>query len=218
MQVWNACGNDDYGKIVKLLILTGQRREEIGGLRRSEIDLDQRLIRLPPARCKNGKTMIKRKIAFHIVPLSAEAMAIIEAIPRGTSDFVFGPTGCGFKGWSAAKKALDARIAACAGKPLAKWLIHELRHTVATHLVESRRDAPGEKPYSLCAPHIAEAIRNHLSGHKGGIKGRYNHATYLEEKREALDLWAAHAARLVSRPVAGAAKQAASRSSSVTAA
>src|SRR5262245_11608399 len=58
-QMWNACGDDDYGKIVKLLILSGQRREEIGDLRWSEIDLDERLIKLRPARCKNGKTMIK---------------------------------------------------------------------------------------------------------------------------------------------------------------
>ena len=69
-----------------------------------------------------------------------------------------------------------------------------------THLVESRRDAPGGKPYSFCAPHIAEAITNHLSGHKSGIGGRYNHASYLEEKREALDLWGAHIARLVAAP------------------
>src|SRR5262245_37902688 len=196
-QVWNACGNDDFGCIVKLLILTGQRKTEIGDLRWSEIDMDERLIKLSPARCKNGKSMIKRKIAFHVVPLSAEAIAIIEAVPRGTSDFVFGRFGTGFKGFALAKKALDTRIAAGAGKPLAQWVVHEIRHAVTTHLVESRRDAPGEKPYSFCAPHIAEAITNHLSGHKAGIGGKYNHATYLEEKREALDLWGA---RLVARP------------------
>src|SRR5262245_7453277 len=90
------------------LILTGQRRDENRALRWSEIDMDERLIRLPPRRCKNGKTMIKRKIAFHVVPL-----AINEAMPRGTSDFVF-------------------------GKLLAHWVLHELRHSVTTHLIESR--------------------------------------------------------------------------------
>src|SRR5262245_41123148 len=103
-------------------------------------------------------------------------MAIIEAVPRGNRELVFGRTGGGFNGWDAAKKKLDARIAARTGKPLAKWVIHELRHSVTTHLVESRRNAPGEKPYSLCAPHIAEAITNHLSGHQAGIGGSKRNA------------------------------------------
>jgi integrase len=52
--IWHALPDSDYGKIVKLLILTGQRREEIGALRRTEVDLEELVITLPPERTKNG--------------------------------------------------------------------------------------------------------------------------------------------------------------------
>jgi integrase len=69
--VWHALPDSDYGAIVKLLILTGQRREEIGALRRSEVDLEELVIALPPERTKNGRP--------HEVPLSKPALAILSA-------------------------------------------------------------------------------------------------------------------------------------------
>jgi integrase len=81
-QVWHAAGDDHYGTIVKLLILTGLRREEIGGLRWSEVDLAARLIQLPPRRSKNGRA--------HIVPLSDPAITLLRAVPRRADrDLVF---------------------------------------------------------------------------------------------------------------------------------
>src|SRR5262249_42510354 len=53
--VWNATGEDDFGRIVRLLILTGCRRQEIGSLRWSEIDLAKGTITIPAERCKNGR-------------------------------------------------------------------------------------------------------------------------------------------------------------------
>ena len=95
--VWNACdGDDDFSRIVRLLILTGQRRAEIGDLAWPEIDLEKRQIELPETRTKNGSS--------HIVPLSDEALAILAAIPaRHGRDLVFGSGVGGFSGWSKAK-------------------------------------------------------------------------------------------------------------------
>jgi integrase len=101
--VWTACLDDDYGRIVKLLILTGQRKSEIGDLSWGEAELQKRQIDLPSERTKNRLP--------HIVPLSDEALAILEEIPRRHArEFLFGEGSRGFQGWSGAKKALDARI------------------------------------------------------------------------------------------------------------
>jgi integrase len=109
--IWRACGDDDYGRIVRLLILTGQRREEIGGLRWSEIDTDR--IVLPGGRTKNKRD--------HILPLAPQALALF---PECGGDYVFGTRG--FVSWSRGKSALDA---ACS---VAGWRLHDVRRTVAT--------------------------------------------------------------------------------------
>jgi integrase len=113
--IWRACDDSDYGRIVRLLILTGQRREEIGGLRRNEIDTDR--ISLPGERTKN-----KRE---HIIPLSAQAIALL---PERGGDWVFGTRG--FVRWSHGKSALDA------ASGVAGWRLHDLRRTVATMMAD----------------------------------------------------------------------------------
>jgi integrase len=177
--VWHAAGDDKaaigssgqaYGTIVRLLILTGQRRNEIGGLRWPEIDLGGRLIKLPAERTKNGRP--------HDVPLSDPAWELLRAMPHriGPHDTVFSTAKTGFTDHSRAKHALDARL-----RPMAPWVLHDLRRSVATHMAEIG-----------IAPHIIEAILNHVSGHKAGVAGVYNRAVYEREKRMALDLWGAH--------------------------
>jgi integrase len=174
-QVWRAAGDDPYGTIIKLLILTGQRREEIGGLRWSEVDFVAGLIRLPAGRVKNGRP--------HDVPLSDPAIALLRAVPvMAGRDFVFGSGVNGFSGFSIPKRALDARI----GKAMPPWVIHDLRRSCATHMAEIG-----------VQPHIIEAVLNHISGHKAGIAGIYNRASYEKEKRQALDLWAEQVTVLV---------------------
>jgi integrase len=76
--IWKAAPDDDYGRIVKLLMLTGQRRDEIGALRWSEIDFDAKLIASSSTRTKNG--------IEHRIPLSGEAIAILKGCssPRST--------------------------------------------------------------------------------------------------------------------------------------
>ena len=164
--VWQAAPDNSYGRIVKLLTLTGQRRDEIGALRWSEIDMDKKLITLSAARTKNG--------VEHQLPLSDPAMLELEACPR-EHDLLFGYGQTGFAGWSRPKRVLDA---ACG---VQDWVIHDLRRTVATRMADIG-----------IQPHIIEAVLNHVSGHRAGVAGIYNRSTYAAEKRAALDAWANH--------------------------
>src|SRR5262249_25025376 len=123
-QVWKALPDGDYGNIVRLLILTGQRRDAIGDLRWSEIDQEHEAIHLPGERTKNGKD--------HTVPLSPLAKSIIDKIPQGQDrEFVFGTGAGGFSGWSQSKDRLDAKL-----KGVKPWRLHDLRRTAATGMAE----------------------------------------------------------------------------------
>jgi integrase len=184
-EVWAALEEDQFGDIVRLLILTGQRREEIGSLRWSEIDFERGLIVLPPLRTKNK--------GLHELPLSSLAQAVLKRQPhrknddKSARDFVFGHGAGGFSGWSDRKARLDQRILDTRGKadPKAKqmldWRLHDLRRTAATVMADKLG----------VLPHIIEAILNHVSGHRSGVAGVYNRARYEAEMREALDQWAA---------------------------
>src|SRR5262245_28411700 len=183
--IWRALGQDDYGAIVKLLILSGCRRDEIGGLRWDEIDLDAGTITLPPERTKSRRE--------HLVPLSSNAAKILIAQPRRTKpdgtprDHIFGNgTDRGFSGWSKAKRALDRRIAEM--QPIASWVPHDFRRLISTALHE-RFGTP---------PNVVEAVLGHVSGHRAGVRGVYNRAEYFEERRRALQRWGNHIAELVS--------------------
>ena len=102
--IWNEAGQGDYGAIVRLLILTGQRREEVGGMLWSEIDLDKRIWRIEAERTKNGLP--------HDVPLSAPALELLRGLERRDGRaLVFGSRTGPFQGWSNAKSALDSRAA-----------------------------------------------------------------------------------------------------------
>jgi integrase len=174
--IWAALGTTSYGDIVRLLALTGQRRDEIGSLRWSEVNTDKALVSLPAERTKNGRP--------HDVPLSPEALAILKARPRlAGREYVFGANG--FAGWSNCKRELDARIAAKGA--ISPWRLHDLRRTVSTRM----HDELG------IAPHIVEAVLNHVSGHKGGVAGTYNHAQYVKQKAVALARWAEHLGAIV---------------------
>jgi len=175
--IWNGLKNNDFGAIVKLLILTGQRAGEIAGLRWSEVRKDA--IVLPPERTKNARQ--------HTVPLSEPLRAILDVqTPRQDRDFIFGRTGRSFSGWSKSKRELDERIREMTGSSLSPWTLHDLRRSAATHMADLG-----------VAPHIIEAILNHASGHKAGVAGIYNRACYGVEKGQALDRWAEHVLAVV---------------------
>src|SRR5215213_1316050 len=109
--IWQACGDDDYGRIVQLLILTGQRREEVGGMRWAEIDLAAARWCIPSERTKNHRP--------HEVALTAPALKIIRVLLRRPGrPFLFGEGQGPFQGWSKARAGLDRRAAAAAGRPL----------------------------------------------------------------------------------------------------
>jgi integrase len=115
-------------------------------------------------------------------------VALLAAHPRRPKrDLIFGDTESRpFSGWSRARLALDVRISEArtdAGNltPLAPFTLHDLRRSMATRLGDLG-----------IQPHVIEALLNHISGSKSGVAGIYNRATYAAEKRQAVDIWAAH--------------------------
>jgi integrase len=176
--IWRACGEDDYGKIIRLLMLTGCRRNEIGGLRQNEIDRDSATITLPADRVKNAHT--------HTLPLLPLAQRIIDSVAERTGrDSLFGDrSAAGFTAWSAAKAELDKRL----GSKVAAWRLHDLRRTAATWLAE----------HGNIEPHIIEATLNHYSGHRAGVAGTYNRAPYERQIKNALSVWADHLQSIIS--------------------
>lgn len=175
VSIWRATGEArDFDRILRLLLLTGQRREEVADMRWSELDLQGALWRLPPERTKNGRP--------HDVPLAPAVLEILVAVPvREVRDLLFGEGVGGFSGFSKAKDVLDMR----AGFAM-PWRIHDLRRTCSTGMNEIG-----------VQPHVVEAVLNHVSGSRAGVAGVYNRASYATEKRAALDAWAAHVTAVV---------------------
>jgi integrase len=174
--IWDVLGSDDYSAIIRLLVLTGQRRDEIGSLCWSEVTDDQ--IVLPPQRTKNNRG--------HRIPIVPAVRAILEGRER-SSVFVFGRHPAKpFSGWGVSKAGLDRRIKE-AGHRLEPWRLHDLRRSLSTAM----HDELG------VPPHVVEAVLNHVSGHKAGVAGIYNRAVYEREARIALTRWADHVLAVV---------------------
>ena len=197
-EIWRAAGDaaSPYGTIVRLLILTGQRRGEVAGMTWGELSDDLATWTLPGERTKNG--------ARTPFPSARQARDLLRALlsrrcERGQACLrerrarrlvLPGAVGTPFAGWSKAKRALDkaimdarAKAAAAAGErpaPLVPWSVHDLRRTVATGL--QRLGVRLE---------VTEAVLNHISGSRGGIAGVYQRHDWAAEKRAALDAWAA---------------------------
>jgi integrase len=173
----------DYAAMLKLLLLTGARRDEIARLRWSEIDIDAALVRLPGERTKNGRP--------HTMPLSPPALAILVdrvSTSQPGRDFVFGTNGHGFVDFSGARADFDRRLSTIPNGNIAqRWTLHDFRRTISTRLHGA--------PFSV-APHVVEALLGHVSGHRSGVAGTYNRQDYLPERRAALMRWAEHIAAL----------------------
>ena len=171
--IWRACGNDDYGRIIRLLVLTGCRRAEIGDMAWSEIDLEAATFTIPASRSKN-----KRPHTLPVMPIMRE---IIIGVPQmATRDQLFGLRSHGFTAWHEGKPALDARAG------VTDWHLHDIRRTVATRLADLG-----------VQPHIVEQILNHRSGHRRGVASIYNRSVYEREVKAALALWSDHVRMLV---------------------
>jgi integrase len=166
--LWQAtAGDGDFDAIIRLLLLSGCRLSEIGGLRWSEVFSDR--IVLPAERTKNKRP--------HVVPLTTTMQSILDARPRrATRDLVFGRGNVqGFVGWSSPKRKLDARL-----PKMPHWTMHDLRRTLITGC--------GELGIS---PHIVESAVNHTS-FRGGTAGHYNWSQYEQPIRQCLAVWERH--------------------------
>lgn len=174
-QIWRAAGDGSYGKVIRLLIATGARRGEVGGMRWSELDLSRGIWTIPAERTKNGRQ--------HVLPLTSLALSIIGSLPKRIDrDHLFGTRSTrGLAHWHE-KADLDQRL----GSAVKSWRIHDLRRTLATRLCDLGT-----------APHVVEQILNHRSGHRGGVAGIYNRSSYEREVKAALALWAEHVRTLV---------------------
>ncbi|MBR1276114.1 site-specific integrase [Bradyrhizobium sp. AUGA SZCCT0283] len=166
-----------FGQLLKLLLLTGCRLNEVAGMRRSELSDEGQTWTIPGTRTKNKKT--------HIVPLPQMARDILASV-KTEGDLIFTTNGkTKVSGWSKTKRRLDAAM------KIKPWRLHDLRRTCATGMAES-------PPVGLgVAPHIVEACLNHISGAKAGVAGIYNLATYADEKTAALERWAEHVTNLL---------------------
>jgi integrase len=199
--IWNNLVDNDYGAIIKLVALTGQRPGEIAGLRWSQIHNGSIVLDGGDA---TGGTKNYRD---HVIPLSEPARQIIgKQSQRGDRDLIFGRGLKPFSGWMNCKKRVNDRITAATAQTLDDWRPHDFRRTFSTlvggGLDERKLEKLTGRDRELAAglgiaPHTVEAILNHVSGHKSGVAGTYNRSTYASEKRIALDRWAEHLLTIV---------------------
>jgi integrase len=184
--IWLGAGDLGYpfGTLVRFLIITGQRRDEVAAISWPEVKQDSSEWFIPAGRAKNRTA--------HTVPLSAAAVLILSK--RAGADrwpkkgLIFTTTGENpVSGFSKAKARLDAIIGKLNdGEPIAGWRIHDLRRTLATGL--QRLGVRFE---------VTEAVLNHVSGSKSGVAGVYQRHDWKQEKRDALDAWARHVEAVV---------------------
>jgi len=177
--VWQATDklSGTFGPLVKLLALTGQRRDEVARMRWDELDLDARLWTLPAERTKNSKP--------HEIPLSNAALAALQNVPNiAGSPFVFATNGGAspVSGYSDGKRRLDALLPA----DMPAWRLHDLRRTCASGLARLGINLP-----------VIEKVLNHSSGSFAGIVGVYQKHSFADEKRQALEAWGNFVAALV---------------------
>ena len=136
-------------------------------MRWDELDTAARLWSLPKERVKNGKA--------HTVPLSPQAMTIIESMPRiENCPYLFTANGkMPVTGWSNIKRGLDSRL-----PDLRAWRLHDVRRSTATGLARIGTDVA-----------VIEKILNHTAGVFRGVVGTYQRHGFDDERRAALDAW-----------------------------
>jgi integrase len=176
--IWPATDQLGYpfGPLVRLLLITGQRRDEVAHMRWSDLDLDNKVWTIPRERTKSDR--------LQQVPLSSLAMEVLAETPR-LGDYVLSSGVRGDKpvsGFSVAKKRLDAISG------LADWRLHDLRRTAASGM--AKLNVP---------PHIIEKVLNHSTGTVSGVAAVYNRYGYLDEKRDALEAWASQVQSLLAK-------------------
>jgi integrase len=171
-----------FGPLFKLLLLTAQRRDEVGTLEWGHLSQDGKTWTMPRERSKNDRA--------HEVQLSPQAAVVLGSLPRVAETLVFTTNGARpVSGFSKAKATLDRLMEAERRKQLGLpddappaipgWILHDLRRTAATGM--ARLNFP---------PHVVDKILNHVAGVIRGVAGIYNRYDYLDERRAALEAWA----------------------------
>jgi integrase len=170
--IWRATdGPGPFNGIVRMLVLTAQRRREASGMTWAELSGDFSTWIIPASRAKNGTT--------HIVPLSEPAQDLLRAAPK-FGELIFHGLHGSFNNFSKAKAALDAKSG------VTNWRLHDLRRTTATGL--QRLGVRLE---------VTEQVLGHVSGTRAGIVGVYQRHDFALEKRAALQAWGAHVLAVV---------------------
>lgn len=220
---WQATADGtDASRLLRLMLLTGQREAEVGGMRWSEISTATPPIwRLPAERAKNRRQ--------HELPLMPLALSQLPERPAKLHDAagnerpIFGRTKAtdskrkrpeikvrttgrtGFGGWSKAKARLDERMTNLARET---WRVRHGREPEAGEaaiapwrLHDLRRTVATRMNDAGIHLHIVEAILNHVSGSHRGVVGVYNHATYTAQKRDALLIYESLINDVVNRDV-----------------
>jgi integrase len=174
-RVWDASALAGYpfGMYIRMLLLTGQRRTEVAGMRWADLDLEAATWIIPADDTKGERT--------HLVPLSKPAVELLKGLPR-FGPFVFTTDGeTHIRSYSKSKSRLDGLITA-SGPPLAPWRLHDLRRSAATHMVRLGINE-----------NVVGRILNHA---QQGVTARvYALHSYAPEKRHALDVWASEITR-----------------------
>lgn len=177
----------------RLGLLTGQRRTEIFGLTRAEINENDRHLELPAERMKNGRP--------HIVPVGDLAWSIIERrLAQAAGVHLFpsfreNDTSRHVSGFSKAMGRIReavANVAANEGYEVTNWTFHDLRRTFSSH-ANGLRDLEGNR---LIAKDHIERVMSHAIG---GVEGIYDRNDYYPEKRRALKIWETRLSGLVGR-------------------
>jgi integrase len=179
--LWLGCDKVGYpfGSMAKLLVLLGQRRNEVAGMTWGELDLDKKLWTLPGGRTKNDKA--------HEVPLCDQALAVIASLPRIKSDkgYLFTTNGTTHvSGYSRAKAVIDQAMLDIAREErgqdikIERWTLHDLRRSCASGMARLGISLP-----------VIEKVLNHSSGSFAGIVAVYQRHSFADEKRNALEAW-----------------------------
>jgi integrase len=179
--VWHAAGQIGFpfGAAFRMMILTGQRRGEVGGMRWSELDLDKAIWTIPAERMKSD--------APHVVPLVVETVALLRAVPRFAGEYVFTARDGRrpVRGFQKAKEKLD-RLMSESGAEVRDWRLHDLRRTARTH---------------FSAIPSTDLVRELAISHtKPGLHKVYDQHAYLDERRDLLQRWAKRLMAIVEPP------------------
>jgi integrase len=190
--LWQGCEEIGwpFGPLVKLLVLTAQRRDEVAGMTWGEVDFERRVWTIPRHRAKNNRA--------HEVQLSYVAIEVLRSLPRVDDGLIFTTTGqTAVSGFSKFKRRLDSAMlkvkraepGSCKDRKddaIPGWTLHDLRRTATTGMAKMN-----------FAPHVADKVLNHVSGTIRGVAAVYNRFAYLDERRAALDAWARRIGNIV---------------------